>query len=626
MCGICGQFNYHSQAPVEMTIIKKMTDSLIHRGPDAEGLHIAGRIGLGHRRLKIIDLAGGVQPMFSEDRSLAVVFNGEIYNYLQLKKELASCGHDFRTNSDTEVLLHGYEQWGGDLVHHLRGMFAFAVWDGRKSELFVARDRLGIKPLYYYLDDSTFLFASEIKSILLHPAVDRTIDYQALDDYLTYLYIPAPKSIFKKIRKLAAGHYLRIDARGMKESEYWDISFAPTKMGQRDMMDGIVEQMKDAVRARMISDVPLGAFLSGGIDSSAVVGIMAGLANQPINTASIGFNESAFDELPHARQVAQIYKTNMHEKIVHPDAAKIIDDLAWYFDEPFADSSMVPTYYVSQVAREKVTVCLSGDGGDENFAGYRRYRFDHFENQIRALLPHPVRRPLFSTLGHLYPKADWLPRIFRAKTLFVNLSLSGEQAYYNSMSWFKSAMKSSLYTEPLKKELADYDSFSVFQTYFDRSRGWDALARIQYVDIKTYLVDDILTKVDRASMAHALEVRVPLLDHHFMEYAASLPSDVKLRAGEGKYIMKKALRGIVPDDILYRPKQGFSIPLAKWLRTSLRPLFEANVLASDSFAASLFNMPQVRLLWNQHQRGTRDYGSHLWALLMLESWAKKFLR
>ncbi|MBN1559655.1 asparagine synthase (glutamine-hydrolyzing), partial [candidate division KSB1 bacterium] len=365
MCGICGQLNYHSLAAVETTIIKKMTDSLTHRGPDAEGLYIDGRIGLGHRRLKIIDLAGGVQPMFNEDRSLAVVFNGEIYNYLQLKRELSAFGHDFSTRSDTEVLLHGYEQWGVELVNHLRGMFAFAVWDGRKSELFVARDRLGIKPLYYYLDDSTFLFASEIKAILLHPAVDRSIDYQALDDYLTYLYIPAPKSIFKKIRKLAAGHYLMVDGRGTRESEYWDISFAPTaKISQSDMMEGIVEQMKDAVRVRMISDVPLGAFLSGGIDSSAVVGIMAGLSKQPINTASIGFKESAFDELPYARRVAQIYKTNAHEKIVHADAAKIIDDLAWYFDEPFADSSMVPTYYVSQAAREKVTVCLSGDGGD----------------------------------------------------------------------------------------------------------------------------------------------------------------------------------------------------------------------------------------------------------------------
>ena len=626
MCGICGQFNFKSQENVDASLIKKMADSLVHRGPDAEGFYVNDSIGLGHRRLKIIDLSGGLQPMFNEDGSLVVVFNGEIYNYRQLRHELLQHGHVFKTNSDTEVLLHGYEQWGADLPTRLRGMFVFALWDRKSKELFVARDRLGIKPLYYFSDDRTFVFGSEIKAILQAPSVDRTIDYQALDDYLSFMYIPAPKSIYKNIRKLPAGHFMRINAHSKTQSEYWDISFQPNEsIAQADMESGIVEHLKDAVDVRMISDVPLGAFLSGGIDSSAIVGLMSELSNQPINTSSIGFEESAFDELPYARMVARKYKTNAHEKIVNADAAKIIDDLAWFYDEPFADSSMAPTYYVSQAAREKVTVCLSGDGGDENFAGYRRYRYDFLENQIRDFFPAAVRRPVFGALGYVYPKADWLPQMFRAKTLLTNLSLSGERGYYNSMTWFGPGLKSLLYSDQLKSELGAYDSFSVFQKHFERAKDWDPLAQIQYVDMKTYLVDDILTKVDRASMAHSLEVRVPLLDHQFMEYVATLPSNVKLRSGEGKYIFKKALNGIVPNEILYRPKQGFSIPLAQWLRGNLRSVFEGKVLAPDSFAQSIFNMSQINLMWGQHQRGTRDYAYHLWALLMLESWAKKFL-
>ena len=547
MCGICGQFNLDLNQNVHPALIKNMADSLEHRGPDAEGFHVNGPVGLGHRRLKIIDLGGGVQPMYNEDNSLVAVFNGEIYNYLDLKKELENYGHIFKSNSDTEVLLHGFEQWGRRLVEKLRGMFAFALWNEHTKQLFLARDRLGIKPLYYYLDEKQFLFASEIKAILQAPNIDRSLDYQALDDYLTYMYIPAPKSIYKKIRKLHPGHVLTVNKDDLTESEYWDIQFEPqSTQSESSFVDGLRDQLKDAVQTRLISDVPLGAFLSGGIDSSAVVGTMAGLTDQTINTASIGFTESAFDELPHARAVSKQYKTNAHEKIVQADAAKILDDLAWYYDEPFADSSMVPTYYVSQVAREKVTVCLSGDGGDENFAGYRRYKFDYLENRIRAVLPFSLRRPVFGALGQIYPKADWLPQVFRAKTLLLNLSLSPDRAYYHSMSWFQPALKSRLYSQHLSEQLNGYDSFSVMQRYFDRAQDLDPLSKIQYVDMKTYLVDDILTKVDRASMAHALEVRVPLLDHQFMEYAATIPHHLKLHTGNGKHIFKKAVRGTCP--------------------------------------------------------------------------------
>jgi len=625
MCGICGQLNFNANNHVNLRLLKDMTDALEHRGPDAEGFHVAGALGLGHRRLKIIDLAGGVQPMYNEDKSLVVVFNGEIYNYLQLKNELTGYGHQFQSNSDTEVLLHGFEQWGRGLVEKLRGMFAFAIWDEKSRKLFIARDRIGIKPLYYYFDNDMFLFASEIKSILCIPSIDRSIDYQALDDYMTYMYISAPKSVFKNIRKLHPGHFLTIKDGKISEHEYWDIEFdLHCQRSESHTREELLQQLQDSVRVRMMSDVPLGAFLSGGIDSSAVVGVMADVSELPIHTATIGFNETGFNELFYARLVAKKYNTEAYEKIVDADAANILDQLAWHYDEPFADSSMVPTYYVSQIARDKVTVCLSGDGGDENFAGYRRYRFDYLENQVRALFPSGLRRPFFGSLAHIYPKADWLPQVFRAKTLLHNLSLSPERAYYNSMSWFSPMLKASLYSEDLKSQLSNYDPFSVMERYFEKSKHLDPLSRIQYIDMKTYLVDDILTKVDRASMAHSLEVRVPLLDHQFMQFAATIPPDYKLRRGEGKVILKKAVQGIVPDAILNRPKQGFSIPLADWLRNKLKLTFEERVLSSDSLCSSLFNVKSLQMMWNQHQRGTRDYSYHLWALLMLESWALKF--
>jgi asparagine synthase (glutamine-hydrolysing) len=628
MCGICGKINFGADRdrPVEPALIQRMTRVLEHRGPDDEGYYIRGCAGLGHRRLKIIDIVDGKQPMFNEDGCLVVVFNGEIYNFLELRRQLQAAGHIFKTRSDTEVLLHAYEQWHEDFLDRLRGMFAFAIWDDRKQQLFLARDRVGIKPLYYYWDERSFLFASEIKSILQDPMVGKKVDYCALDDYLTYLYIPAPKTIFSGIRKLKPGHSLMVTSRGLVERQYWDISFEQQNgLRESEYAEGLKEKLRESVSYHLISDVPLGAFLSGGLDSSAVVGFMDEVMKEPVNTASIGFNESAFDELPYARIIARKFNTNAHERIVEANAAKILDALVWHFDEPFADSSMVPTYYVSQIAREKVTVCLSGDGGDENFAGYRRYRFDVFENRIRAMLPGFIRRPFFGSLAKAYPKADWLPQIFRAKTLLTNLALGPEQAYFHTMSWFDPEMKRLLYKHHLKKALNGYESFSIMKEYFDRTEGWDPLSRIQYVDIKTYLVDDILTKVDRTSMAHALEVRVPMLDHQVMEYAASIPARYKLRSGEGKYIFKKTLAGLLPAEILNRPKMGFSIPLARWLRGDLKLVFEDHIFSKDTFLGSLFELDPVRRWWNQHQRGTRDYSYHLWALLILECWGERFM-
>jgi len=628
MCGITGVYHVEPRTPASAALVERMADTIVHRGPDDGTVHVDGPVGLGFRRLAIIDVAGGRQPIFSEDRSKAIIFNGEIYNFRPLTQRLKELGHRFQTHSDTEAILHAYEEYGQDCVRHLRGMFAFAIWDATRRELFLARDRVGIKPLYYRWDGSTFTFGSEIKALLADPAVPRKIDPLALDEYLTYLYVPAPRTIFQGIRKLHAGHTLTVGPRGPSEQrEYWDLRFTPVNgMGEEEAARQLLDKLRESVQVHLESEVPLGAFLSGGIDSSAVVGIMAGLMDRPVNTASIGFRDQTFDELPYARAMAQRFKASPYEKIVDASAARILDKLAWHYDEPFADSSQVPTYYVSQVARERVTVCLSGDGGDENFAGYRRYKFEVWENRLRSLLPGALRRPVFSALGAVYPKLDWLPRVFRAKTTFQNLALDPERGYFHTMSWLSRAKKAALYGTSLRREVADYDSFAIMESYFNRTEGWDPLSRVQYVDIKTFLVDDILTKVDRASMAHSLEVRVPLLDHEVMEFAATLPSSFKLRGSTQKYVLKRALKDLLPEETMNRTKMGFSVPLARWLRGELRPVFEERMFAADAFVNEIFEPAPIRAWWDRHQSGASDFSPLLWSLLMLESWGRRFLR
>jgi len=628
MCGITGLYHVEPRTPASASCVERMAETLRHRGPDDGTVHVDGPVGLGFRRLAIIDVAGGAQPIFNEDRSMAVIFNGEIYNFRPITKRLKQLGHRFKTHSDSETIIHAYEEYGPDCVRHLRGMFAFAVWDTAKQELFLARDRVGIKPLYYRWDGATFSFASEIKALLVDPGVRREIDPFALDEYLTYLYVPAPRTIFRGIRKLPPGHTMTVTRGGPGEPrEYWDLRFEPGHgMDEEEAARLLYEKLRESVSIHLESEVPLGAFLSGGIDSSAVVGIMSELMDQPVNTASIGFRDQAFDELPYARAMARRFHANPYEKTVDASAAAILDRLAWHYDEPFADSSMVPTYYVSEVARERVTVCLSGDGGDENFAGYRRYRFDVWENRVRSVMPRFLRRPVFGALGAAYPKLDWMPRVFRAKTTLQNLALDPERGYFHTMSWLSPEKKRKLYREPLRRALADYDSFSVLESHFRKTEGWDPLARIQYVDIKTFLVDDILTKVDRASMAHSLEVRVPLLDHEVMEFAASLPSSYKLHGSSQKYVLKRAVRKLVGDETLNRTKMGFSVPLARWFRGELKSLFEERMFAKDAFVGELFEVAPIRTWWDRHQSGVSDFAPELWALLVLESWGRRFLR
>jgi len=624
MCGIAGIFHVKTLEPVRRNLLKAMTDTLVHRGPDDEGFFIAGPIGLGHRRLSIIDLADGHQPMTNEDRTVWVVFNGEIYNFTDLHGFLESKGHRFQTRSDTEVIVHLYEEMGESCFGELRGMFSIAIWDDRKKKLILARDRVGKKPLYYYHDGSKLLFASEIKAILQIPGISRDIDLEALSDYFSFLYVPAPKSIFKSIRKVLPGHFLVASADGVRQTKYWDLSFAQTdELSEEKWCENLSEALQEAVRLRLMSEVPLGAFLSGGVDSSSVVAMMQNAIDAPVITSSIGFEEREFNELPYARSVASHFGTDHHEQIVRPDALEVIQKLAWHYDEPFADASAVPTYYVSKVAREHVTVALSGDGGDENFAGYRRYYFDRRENYIRGWVPAGVRQRVFGALASVYPKADWAPRIFRGRATFQNLARCPVEAYFRSIAGCQPELKRELLHGDIQRQLNDYDSLDVLREYYNKADTDDLLSKVQYVDIKTYLTDDILAKVDRASMAVSLEVRAPILDHKFMELAARIPSTLKLRGVKGKYIFKKMLEQRLPQAVLDRPKMGFAVPIAQWFRGDLKEMAHDLILGSK--ADDLLQQNTVERIWAEHQRGFRDRSTELWTLLMFRLWQQKYL-
>jgi asparagine synthase (glutamine-hydrolysing) len=625
MCGICGIYNFKNQQSVSLNLLKAMLDTMVHRGPDDDGFYASGSVGLGHRRLSIIDLGGGHQPMTNEDETVWVVFNGEIYNFEELQEDLVKKGHIFKTRSDTEAIIHLYEEVGEKCFQYLRGMFAIALWDGRAKKLLLARDRVGKKPLFYFYDGDSIAFASEIKAILEVPHIPREIDIEALSDYFSFLYVPVPKSIFKHIRKVRPGHYVVVSDNGIREVEYWDIRFARTlDLTEDQWCEKVLEVYREAVRIRLISDVPLGAFLSGGMDSSSVVALMSQAKGKPVLTSSIGFDEQDFNELDYAREIATLFNTNHHEKIVRPDAVGIIEKLAWHYDEPFADSSAVPTYYVSKVARENVTVALSGDGGDENFAGYRRYYFDQRENRLRAFLPLRIRRPIFGTLATIYPKADWAPRVFRGKATFESLACSPIEGYFHSVSAFRPSLKAKLLHPDVKQTLNGYNSLEVLRYYYEKADTHDPLSRIQYVDIKTYLTDDILTKVDRASMANSLEVRAPILDHKFMELIATIPSSMKLQGRMGKYIFKKALKDVLPEEILYRKKMGFAVPLARWFRHELKELAYHTIFTNDR--DGLLDESTVQKIWREHQSGVRDRSTELWTLLMFRMWQQQFTK
>jgi asparagine synthase (glutamine-hydrolysing) len=621
MCGIVGKLAWDPCGAIDPDLLGAMTDAVRHRGPDADGFHFGEGIGLGHRRLSIIDLATGDQPLSNEDGSVWTVFNGEIYNFAEVRQDLEAHGHRFRTASDTEVLVHGYEQWGASLVERLRGMFAFAVWDAGRRRLVLARDRVGVKPLHYTLLDDGLVFGSEIKSLLVDPAVSREWSAEALDAYLALLYVPAPLTIYRHVRKLPPGHVLVAESGRVRVSRYWDLPFETDGSPESDeaWLEPLEHQVREAVALRLISDVPLGAFLSGGIDSSLVVAFMKDVSSGPVVTTSIGFAERAYDELQYATTVAQHLGVLQHTHVVTPDVEPLLPKLAWHFDEPFADSSAVPTFYVSAAAREHVTVALSGDGGDELWAGYARHRVELGE--------HRFRRVLGPASGIVGQAARAVPlRVKGARSLrHLAAPPARALALKHEYGMFDQSERRRLYSSGFRSSVGHADPLAAFDAHYEACQSGDPLDRAMYVDVHTYLHDDVLTKVDRMSMAVSLESREPLLDHRLLEFAARVPAALKLRDGVSKYLLRRLLARRLPSPILARRKQGFAAPIGTWLRGPLQPMLQDLVGSRRSLERGVFEPVEVRRLLDEHHRGRADHEHRLWQLLMLELWFRRFV-
>jgi asparagine synthase (glutamine-hydrolysing) len=627
MCGIAGLVCTDPRHPVDPGLLSRMTGVIRHRGPDSDGFHRGPGVGLGHRRLSIIDLSTGDQPIYNETRTVAIVFNGEIYNFTELARELETAGHMFATRSDTETIVHAYEQFGLDFVTRLRGMFAFALWDERHRRLVLGRDRAGKKPLYYHADAERLLFASEIKGLLQDPSIKRRVSVEALDDYFTFGCIPSPNTVFQDIRQVPPAHVLVWERGAVRLHEYWDVTFDPRGPHRsEEALEEFTQLFDEAVRMRMVADVPLGSFLSGGVDSSAVVASMARQSARPVVTTSVGFAESTHSELEHARTVARAVGSDHHELIVKPDAVADLPRLVWHLDQPFADSSALPTYYVSRAARERVTVALSGDGGDEIFAGYqRRYGIHRLENRLRKVIPGAIRRRVLAPLARIYPRSELIPRPLRLKLVMSNLGESFERAYFRDMSLFLDEERRALCSPEFLDQVRQHDPFEAFSRHFDRVRDADPLSRVLYVDFKTWLANDILVKVDRMSMACSLEVRAPLLDHKIVEFAARLPASLKYRGAVSKYLLKEHLGRRLPQAVVHRRKQGFELPLAEWLRGNLAEVADDLLFSRQATARGYVRPEAVRRIWDAHQRRSRNHSAQIWALMVLELWHRAYV-
>ena len=626
MCGIAG-FTRFSEPFGDKALLTAMGDSILHRGPDAHGEYLDADVGLCHRRLSIIDLSSsGNQPMLSADGNLVLVFNGEIYNFQTLRKTAEQQGYRFRTKTDTEVILAMYQLYGPSMVEQLNGMFAIALWDKKQKKLFLARDRLGKKPLYYYQRNGHFVFASEIKAILTIPFIPRSVCHEAVYDFFTYQYIPDPKTIFNNVFKLPPGHWMQVSPEGIESGQYWDVSFAePAQQSEAELTEELHSLLETCTRDRMISDVPLGAFLSGGVDSSGIVALMALNQDKPVTTCSIGFDSKKYDEVQFAKQVATQYNTDHHEFTVRSTVQERLKEIACYFDEPFADPSLVPTFFVSELAKQKVTVALAGDGGDENFAGYSKYTIDDIENRMRRYFPPFLRQGLFPGLARaLSMGPGTLCR--KGATLLNTLSHAPDFGFYLTNTFCSQALWDRVVSETFSSALQGYHPSTVTTEKYQQADGPDHLSKILYTDIKTYLTGDILVKVDRMSMANSLEVRAPILDYRVVEFAAKLPAQMKYRQGEKKYLLKQAFAKMLPDDILYRKKMGFSVPLASWLRNEIKPLVEETLWHRHAGLAHFFDMNALKKVWQQHQVGRADHSSFLWSALMFELWWQEYMR
>jgi asparagine synthase (glutamine-hydrolysing) len=631
MCGIAGLVDLRGRS-VEPLLVRRLCDALAHRGPDDEGYFVSGPVGLGHRRLAILDLVSGRQPISNEAGTVWVTFNGEIYNFQELRQVLERHGHRFSTRSDTEVIVHGYEEWGVECVRRLRGMFAFGLWDARAKRLLLARDRVGKKPLFYAEVDDQWVFASELQALIQHPGLAREVDRTALDDYLTYGYVPAPKTIFKGVWKLPPAHYLTLDLKegraAVRTERYWRLEYGPKlKLGEEEAADGLLEALKEAVRLRLVADVPLGALLSGGTDSSLVVALMSELGAGPVKTFSIGFDDGAFDELPYARVVARRFGTDHHELIVRPNVLDVLPTLVRHYGEPFADSSAIPTYYVARMTRERVKVALNGDGGDECLAGYNRY-LGRWAADRYARLPAPVRRLALDPLGRLIPeRASSRSRLGQARRV---LQIAGEPASRQHLRWlghFLPEAKSALYTPELKASLGDYQAERWLLGLWESAEQVcaDPVDTPLAVDVQSYLPYDLLVKMDIATMASSLEARSPFLDHKVMEFCALLPGGYKLRRMTLKYLLKQAGRRLLPPEVLQRRKMGFRVPVESWMRSEWRPWVKDLLLSPQALKRGYFEPEALRQVVQAQLDGHGEQAFRLWNLVWLELWHREFL-
>ncbi len=624
MCGIAGFISRDdSRADERRILLDAMCRVITHRGPDEQGMAVVGRAALGMRRLSIIDIKTGQQPIYNADRTKLIVFNGEIYNYRELKKDLEARGHVFRTNSDTETILRAYDEYGVGCLKMLRGMFVFAIWDTVNQSLFIARDRVGKKPLFYTVTPSgEFVFGSELKVLLTHGGVPRNIEHAALDAYLTFGYVPEEFCIFSSVRKLQPGHFLTFANDEVRTQKYWDFDYSQEPLASREgeIAGELLEKLRDAVAVRLISEVPLGAFLSGGVDSSAVVGLMSQIMDKPVKTFSIGFREDSFDELKYARLAAREFRTDHHEFILTPDFVEAVDDLVWHYDEPFADPSTLPTYMVSKLAREFVTVILSGDGGDELFAGYTRYATDKRRSGL-GRLPRSIRERI------IRPLSEAMPHRATGKNFLFNISLDAAARYIDSISQFNSSRKKRLYAGSYRSQMNG--GFGAGEEVYGRLAGnvstGNPTDTLLYLDSKTYLPADILTKVDRMSMASSLEARSPLLDQELIEYVTRIPANLKLRGGRAKYIFKKAVEGFVPREILYREKQGFGMPINEWINMQLKDRIRADLSDQRTRERGYFDTNYINVLLDEHATGRRDHSHALWTLWMFELWQRRYI-
>ncbi len=625
MCGIVGIVSSNNN-PVDEALLGRMCNAIRHRGPDDDGFYVNGPVGLGMRRLSIIDLKSGQQPIHNQDRTAWIVFNGEIYNYLELREKLEKLGHTFYTNSDTEAIVHAYDQYGSDCPKHLRGMFAFAIWDERTQELFLARDRVGKKPLLYAQLNNELVFGSEFSALLQHPGVSREVDNQAIHHYLSFMCVPAPLTAYRSIKKLEPGHTLRWRKGEIKLERYWQPDFShKLDIDEVEAGERALEILRDAVRVRLMSEVPLGAFLSGGIDSSAVVALMSEASSDPVKTFSIGFEEQDFSELHHARRIAEHVGADHHEFIVRPDAMEVLPLLVEHYGEPYADSSAIPTYYVARETRRHVTVALNGDGGDESFAGYERYAAMQLAERYHRL-PAPLRKLAIQPAIGLLPSSETSrSRIRDAKRFIQAASLPKRERYLRWVSVFDPQAKHDLYSESFLRETANVHASEILDPWFAHANGSGIVDAALLTDIMTYLPNDLLVKVDIATMAVSLEARSPFLDHHVIEFAASLPEKFKLRGLTTKYLLKRVLKKLLPAENLERRKMGFGVPIGHWFRGEMQSFLRETLLSQKSLGRGLFKPEAVKQLVELHTRGERDYAHQLWTLLMLELWFMRFV-